>query len=337
MKSLIAFIAFIITGFLATKILSYFLEGIIKKLVIDSNTKIDDIIYNSLRLPLLLIVFLIFLYIGILLAPIQIDINFVNNVFKFVSILVGTYAIVNFVDGIFEYYIIPWAEKTETKLDEHLIKPLRKLIRLLIIVFGLLTALSSVGYDITTILAGLGIGGLAFALAMQDTIKNFIAGVLILIDKPFTIGDWIRVGDLEGIIEEVGIRSTRIRTFDQSLITVANSYLLERPIENFSERTKRRVLINIGITYETPVEKIEKAKQIIKEILSSNPMVVGPIRVHFYSFGDWSLNIRVEYYVKNTNFDEFLDTVDYINKEIKRRFDLEGIEFAYPTYTIYQK
>jgi len=218
-----------------------------------------------------------------------------------------------------------------------LLSPLKKLLKILIVILGILTALKTIGYDITALLAGLGIGGLAVALAAQDTIRNFIAGILIFVDKPFKIKDWIKFDGGEGIVEDIGVRSTKIRTFDDSLIVVPNTSLVNANIENFSEMRKRRVLVYIGLTYDTPVEKIKRAKEIIKEIIEAHPGTLPPIRITFYKFNTYSLDIRVEYFIRNFGFDYYLNTIDEINLKIKEAFDREGIEMAFPTETIYLK
>ncbi|WP_456374145.1 mechanosensitive ion channel family protein [Methanocaldococcus sp.] len=333
---IVIFIAITLLGIVLGKIVDELIKNYIKKIVSKTKTKIDDIFLDAIDLPTVVIIVVIFFYFGLnfLVLPDYIH-KIIENAIKVVVIFSITYFAVKFVDGIFEHYVAPLVERTKTKLDDHIFKPLKKFTKILIIVLGILTALSSVGYDVTAILAGLGIGGLAVALAMQDTIKNFIAGVLILIDKPFSFGHWVKVGDVEGIVEEIGMRSTRIRTFDYTLITVPNSNLLESSIENLTVRDRRRVLMTIGLTYNTPVEKIKKGKEIITNIVENHPATIPPYRVHFVEYGDWSLNLRVEYFVRNISFDYYLNSVDEINLKIKEEFEKEGIEMAFPTYTVY--
>ncbi|AIJ06473.1 putative mechanosensitive ion channel [Methanocaldococcus bathoardescens] len=334
--NIIIFIAITLLGVFIGRIVDRIVKNYLKKIINKTKTKLDDIILDAIDLPIIVLVVTMFFYFGLkfLILPDYIS-NLIDEAVKVVVVLSATYFAVKFIDGIFEHYLIPLTEKTETELDEHIVKPLKKVVKILTIILGVLTALSSVGYDITALLAGLGVGGLAVALAMQDTIKNFIAGILILIDKPFSLGHWVKVGNVEGIVEEIGIRSTRIRTFDYTLITIPNSELLDSAIENLTVRDRRRVLMTIGLTYDTPVEKIKKAKEIIKEIVENHPATLPPYRVHFKEYGDWSLNLRVEYFVRNMGFDYFLNAVDDINLKIKEEFEKEGIEMAFPTYTVY--
>ncbi|ACV24565.1 mechanosensitive ion channel family protein [Methanocaldococcus fervens] len=334
--NIVIFIAIIVLGVFVGKIVDVVVKNYLKKIISKTKTKFDDIILDALDVPIIVLVITAFFYFGLrfLVLPDHVF-KLMDEAVKVVVILSATYFAVKFIDGIFEHYLIPLTEKTETESDEHIVKPLKKIVKILTIILGILTALSSVGYDITALLAGLGVGGLAVALAMQDTIKNFIAGILILMDKPFSINHWIKVDDVEGIVEEIGIRSTRIRTFDHTLITVPNSKLLDSAIENLTVRDRRRVLTTIGLTYNTPVEKIKKAKEIIKDIVENHPATLPPYRIHFTEYGDWSLNLRVEYFVRNISFEYFLNAVDEINLKIKEEFEKEGIEMAFPTYTVY--
>ncbi|MEO2117987.1 MAG: mechanosensitive ion channel family protein [Methanocaldococcus sp.] len=330
------FVGFTLLGVIVGRLIDKIVKQYLKKIINNTKTKFDDILLDSIDIPIVVLIVILFFYFGLsFLSLPNYIINIISGGIKVVVVLSATYFAVKFIDGVFEHYLIPFTEKTETELDEHIIKPLKKIIKIIIIILGLLTALSSVGYDITALLAGLGVGGLALALAMQDTIENFIAGILILIDKPFSLGHWVKVKGAEGIVEEIGIRSTRIRTFDYTLITIPNSELLKSEIENLTVRDRRRVLMTIGLTYNTPVEKIKRAKEIIKEIVENHPATLPPYRVHFKEYGDWSLNLRVEYFVRNMGFDYYLNAIDNINLKIKEEFEKEGIEMAFPTYTVY--
>lgn len=332
----IFFILFIIFGIIFGKLFNYVIKSHVKKLVGKTKTKFDDIVLDALELPIILLIFIGFFYLGLkfLVLPNTTHILLDEGI-KIVVILCGTWFSINFIDDIIYYYIIPLVEKSETKFDDQIISPLRKLLKIIIIIAGFLMALKTAGYDITTLLTGLGIGGLAVALAAQDTVKNFIAGVLIFIDKPFKLHHWIKFEGGEGIVEDIGVRSTKIRTFGDSLIIVPNANLLSANIENFSEMRKRRVLMTIGLTYDTPMEKLKRAKEIIKDIIDNHKATLPPIRITFKEFGDFSLNIRVEYFIRNFGFDYYLDTIDEINMKIKEEFDKEGIEMAFPTQTVY--
>ena len=241
-----------------------------------------------------------------------------------------------------EYYLVRWTSKTETKLDDMLVPVLRKTTRVTITILTILFIAQNVlGKDISTLLAGLGVGGLAVAIAARETLANFFGSIMIFSDRSFHVGDMVRLGDFFGTIEEVGFRSTRLRTLDGHLITIPNSSVANNAIENVSNRPFIRKHFSITITYDTPPEKVERAVEIIKQIISQFPETGSdpqyPPRVYFDNFNDWSLNINIYYWVKPADWWTFLDVTHKINIEIMRKFADEGIEFAFPTQTLYLK
>ena len=191
---------------------------------------------------------------------------------------------------------------------------------------------------ITSILAGLGVGGLAVALAAQDTIKNFFGSLVIFADHPFQLGDRIVANGEDGTVEEVGMRSTRIRTLDGHLVTVPNGELANQMIRNITKRPYIKRVANIGVTYDTPPEKVELAIKIIQEFLDTHNEKMHPDfpnRVFFNNFNDCSLNIMVIYWFAPPMYWDFLEFDQQFNMHVLRRFNEEGIEFAFPTQTIY--
>lgn len=230
------------------------------------------------------------------------------------------------------------AEKTESKLDDMLVPIIRKSLRLSIIVLGLVQAAQILSdKPITSILAGLGIGGLALALAAQDTLKNFFGSIVIFIDKPFQVSDRVIIDGFDGSVEEVGLRSTKIRTLDGHLITIPNAEIANKPIQNIGNRPFIRRVADITITYDTKPEKIDRALQIIKNLLKDhkgmNPEY--PPRVYFNDLASTSLNIRAVYWFFPPDYWEYMEFTEWFNKEIFRIFGEEGIEFAFPTQTVF--
>lgn len=230
------------------------------------------------------------------------------------------------------------AEKSHSKLDDMLIPLIRKSLRVTIIVL-LLVQVTQILSDkpITSIIAGLGIGGLAVALAAQDTIKNFFGSIVLFIDKPFEMGDRIVVDNRDGVVEEVGIRSTKIRTLEGHLVTLPNGKLADMTIQNISRRPFIRRLFDLMIPHDTPPEKIEKGITRIKEILADHEGLRPefPPRVHFNDFKADSLNIRVAYWYHPPNYWDFMAFSEKVNLRIMRAFEAEGIVLAVPTQTTY--
>lgn len=252
-------------------------------------------------------------------------------------ILASSYVIYCLVDVV-DHWLSSFSKETESKLDDMLSPVVRKSLRVTIVILALVqvaTILSD--KPITSILAGLGVGGLALALAAQDTIKNFFGSFVLFVDKPFEMGDRIVVGGADGPVEEVGLRSTRIRNLDGHLITIPNGELAHKEIRNISKRPYLKRTANITITYDTPPEKVERAVEIIKSLLENhegmNPDF--PPRVVFNEFLDAALNILVIYWYTPPDHWAFQAFNERINLEILRRFNEEGIEFAFPTQTLY--
>ncbi|ABR55787.1 mechanosensitive ion channel family protein [Methanococcus aeolicus] len=335
---IILFILIIFFGIIAGRLFNTIIKRKLKKIVSKTKTKFDDIIFDAIELPASILIFVLFFYFALntILIPKTIGI-LLYELIDIMVIIGATWFVLNFTDSFIQHYIIPRVNKTESTFDDHIIVPLRKLLKLIIICLGLLMAIDAAGYNISTLLAGLGIGGLAVALAAQDTVKNFISGVLLIIDKPFKLNQWIEFDGVEGVVEDIGIRSTKIRTFNDSLIIVPNAVVINANIENHSEMKKRRVKTIIGLTYDTPVDKCKLAKEIIHTILEDHRTTLPPYRITFNEFGAHSLNFRLEYFIRNMGFDYYLNAVDDINMRIKEEFEKEGIEMAFPTQTIYLK
>jgi len=256
-----------------------------------------------------------------------------------IAIAYGLYRLVDIV----EYYLQRIVSNTETKLDDMLVPIVRRALRVTIaIIAALFIAESILGAEqIKTILLSAGVGGIAVALAAKDTIANFFGSVTIFADRPFQIDELVRIGDHIGPVEEVGFRSTRIRTLQGHVVTIPNSVIANTMVENLGKRPFIRRTANITITYDTGHDKTTRAVEIIKQVLAEVPEVNAepnkPPRVYFSDFNDCSLNIYVSYWVKPPDYWTYHEVNDRINFEILKRFDAEKIEFAFPTQTLYVK
>jgi len=198
----------------------------------------------------------------------------------------------------------------------------------------LLLLLDNLGVDITSLVAGLGIGGIAIALALQNILGDLFASLSIVLDKPFVIGDFIVVDDLMGTIEHIGLKTTRIRSISGEQMIFSNNDLLKSRIRNYKRMSERRIVFGFGVVYQTSLEKLKLIDKIIKEIIKEQPRARLD-RVHFKEYGDFSLNFEVVYYVTNPEFGVYMDVQEAINLEMFRRFKEEDIEFAYPTQTLF--
>ena len=256
--------------------------------------------------------------------------------------IAAAYGLYRLVDVI-EYYLNRLVGKTETKLDDMLVPIVRKALRITIAIIAILLISENIlGADkVKSLLFSAGIGGIAVALAAKDTIANFFGSITIFTDRPFQMGELVKIGEHLGPVEEVGFRSTRIRTLQGHLVTIPNSVITNSCVENIGRRPYIRRTSNITITYDSGHTKAEKAVEIMKEVLADVPQLnidpERPPRVYFSDFNDWSLNIYMSYWVKPADYWLYHQVNEQVNLEIMKRFEAEQIEFAFPSQTLYVK
>jgi MscS family membrane protein len=227
------------------------------------------------------------------------------------------------------------AEETESKLDDQLVPMVRRLLKIIVMLAGGVFILQNLEIDVGSLLAGLGIGGLAFALAAKDTIANFFGSVMIFVDKPFQIGDWVRMGDVEGIVEEVGFRSTRVRTFYNSVITIPNAKFTESEIDNYGMRQYRRVFVTLNLTYDTTPEQMQAFVEGVRAILQTNSFTRKDYyEVHMSGFGAHSLDVMVYFFLKVDGWSSELREKHRLFLEIMRLAKSLRVNFAFPTQTL---
>ena len=228
------------------------------------------------------------------------------------------------------------AGRTPTRFDDLLVPLLRKTAKTFIIAFGLVFIADNLNVDISSLLAGLGLGGLAFALAAQDTVKNLFGSLTVLLDRPFQVGDWVVIGDNEGTVEEVGFRSTRIRTFYNSLITLPNSNLISSAVDNMGARAYRRWSTNLSLTYDTPPDKIDSFCEGVRELIRNHPNTRKDyFHVYANKFAAASIDVLLYVFFDNPDWSEELEARHRLLLDIVRlAADLE-VEFAFPTQTLH--
>ena len=248
--------------------------------------------------------------------------------------IVFFYRLVN----IFSLYLEKVAAKTESTLDDQLVPLLRKVLKTFVVVVGILFILDNLDINITGILAGISIGGLAFALAAQDTLKNFFGSLMIFIDKPFQVGDWITSNDVDGTVEEVGFRATRIRTFRNSVMYIPNGVITNQTIDNHGLRKYRRFYTKLAVTYDTPTELIELFVEGLKEVVLKHPKTRKDYyEVHFNDLGDSSLSVMFYIFFAVPTWSEELRSRHEILISIVKLAEELGINFAFPTRTLHME
>lgn len=233
-------------------------------------------------------------------------------------------------------YLAVLASKTESKMDDLLIPLVRKSLKIFVVIFGIVFVAANLGINVMSMLVGLGIGGVAFAFAAKDTVENFFGSLTVLLDRPFSIGDWVVIDGLEGTVEEVGFRSTRIRTFYNSLVTVPNSKFVSANVDNYGARFKRRIKCHLGVTYGTPPEKIEAFCAGIRELVLRHPYTEKSyFHVYLNQFGACSLDILLYVFVVVPDWSTELRERERLFLDIMRLAKKLGVEFAFPTQTLH--
>lgn len=328
---------FIVGGIVLSKAIYWVFKTTVKAATAKTKTRLDDILIEILERPVVYFIILAGIYFGYKRLHFSPGVeNFMNHAFTFVFIFNITWLLVRAANAIFSELVMPIAEKSDNNFDDQIVPLLRKVVKGLIWSLGIIVGLDNAGFDIMALIAGLGIGGLALALAAQDTVKNIFGGILIFVDKPFKLNDWVSIGDVSGHVKEVGIRSTRIRKLDGRLVTIPNAKFSESEIENITAEPTRRVLINLGLTYDTAPEKMELAMTILKDIVDKNQHnITDEHLISFNNWGDFNLGILFIYYIKKEA--DIFKTQTEINLQILKHFNKNGLEFAFPTQTIYKK
>lgn len=335
---LVIIIGAVVGGFLA-RTLSNSVLGRLESAAHHSSTKVDDIVLHALRPPLGwgLLFFGIYIALDILPLPTEpVDIaRFVVAFSKgFISIMIVWFAI-RLSDGLFGLWEAR-ADKTATQMDNQLVLILRRASRVVIILIGGGLFLQNLGYSIGSLLAGLGIGGAALAFAAKDTLANLFGALTIFVDRPFAVGDWIEVGGVEGTVEEVRLRTSTVRTFANSLITLPNAQLTNSSINNWSRMQKRRIKMTVGVTYGTTPDQMQAAVDAIRQVIKDDPNILDDFYlVNFDNFGASSLDIFIYCFTRTTVWAEYLEAKQQFMLNVMRAVLGLGLSFAFPTQSLH--
>ncbi len=253
-----------------------------------------------------------------------------------IILILATFLAVRLVISVVEYSIkIYWLARRQYSSGlEQSLNALIPAINVIVWALGFVFLLDNLGFDISAVVAGLGIGGVAVALASQGLLQDLFSYFAILLDRPFELGDFIVLDDFKGAVEHIGIKTTRLRSIGGEELILSNSDLVGTRIRNFKRMQRRRILFKLGVTYEVGVTKLQEIPHIIKAVIEQTENVVFD-RAHFLEYGEFSLNFEVVYYVNSSDYTIYMDAQQHINLELKREFEQRGIEFAYPTQVTY--
>ena len=273
----------------------------------------------------------------LIMAGIPITIEFIEKIFSSALIILITWGIHN-LTGESSVLFERMHKAYDIKVDKVLFPFMSKTLRLIVLALAITIIAEKWGYNIQGFVTGLGLGGLAFALAAKDAAANIIAGIFIILDKPFTIGDWVSSDELEGSIEEISFRTTKIRAIDQSLIVIPNSRLTDEAVINFSRRGKRRACLNLELNYKTSRPKLEICVDRIRHMLENHEQVSkDDILVRFDKFNGTSLDILICFFTDTPEFDEYFKIKENINYSLVEILHQEGVSMAFPSTSVYME
>jgi MscS family membrane protein len=326
----LVFLFFLFLRRLFTTIVVVFLQQLAKK----TSTYYDDRIISALKHPLGFIFIIIGAHLFFLLTFKESEV--VQNILGTLVVYAVFWAILDIVEAL-RGVIYDITSKFNKELNKEVGNFIMAILKILIAAIGLGAILQVWGINVTALVASLGIGGLAFALAAKDTIANLFGSFSLLADKTIRIGEWIIVNGVEGVVEDIGMRTTKIRSFGKSVITVPNHVIANNPIENFSRRGIRRIKMNIGLTYNTTTDQVTNIVNEIKTMLKTHEGIShnDTLLVNFESFGDSSLNIFIYTFTNTANWESYMKTREEINLRIMKIVEKNGSSFAFPSQSIY--
>jgi MscS family membrane protein len=330
------FIGILAGAVLAGKLITWLSKNILKRIAAKTKTKADDIIVSLFEGPVLLTVFIVALYFSHNILTLNTTLqSVVEKLILLLVIINATWYLIRFLDSVIVNYLEPLTAKTETALDDHLLPILKRTVNIVIIVIAAIIVIDKLGYNVSSLVAGLGLGGLAFALAAQDLLGNLFGGIAIFTDKPFKIGDTVRTGDVEGTVKEIGLRTTRIETYGGSVVVLPNRKVADSNLENISQEKARRVVVKLGLDGKPGAKKIEEAKAILRSCAKRTKELREECTVSFSGFGESGPTLTFVYWITKQGLDDYWGVQDRLYTAINTEFEKAKINVAFPTQTIY--
>jgi small-conductance mechanosensitive channel len=321
--------------FLVLLMLRALLTAQLKRISTNASSDVWPVLHTTIRRTKWLFMLIIALFAGLLLVDLPQKVRHVVQSATIIALLlqVGLWLAIALHESVERYHQRKMKEDPSEVTTLSLLKFFG---RIIIWSLVLLLILDNIGVNITALVAGLGVGGIAVALALQTVLGDLFASLSIVLDKPFEVGDFLIIGELLGTVEYVGLKTTRLRSLSGEQLVFSNSDLLNSRIRNFGRMYERRVVFKIGVTYQTPRDKLMKIPVIIREAIEKQTNTRFD-RSHFFEYGNFSLNYESVYYVQGPDYNEYMDIQQAINLTIHEQFEKEGIEFAYPTQTLFLK
>lgn len=319
---------------LLRKVFTRYIFTWLQKLTSRTTSELDDKMLLAGEKPVRALFVILGLYLALLYLPLPPALDvFFSKVFRSLLVILIAWG---FYDLCGRNSLLSEELKEKLNMDNMLIHFFSNVARFIIIALAIVIVAQEWNYDVNGFIAGLGLGGLAFALAAKDALANIFGGIVIIMEKPFIIGDWIAIPGVEGVVEDISFRSTKIRAFSHASITIPNSTLANEAITNYSRMGKRRISFNLGLTYDTPRSKVEECVRLIKQMLVEHPGIhPETILVSFDLFNESSLDIFIYCFTNTTTWSEYLEVRQDVNLKIMAILEDEGISIAFPSRSIY--
>ncbi|MFH1772436.1 MAG: mechanosensitive ion channel family protein [Candidatus Omnitrophota bacterium] len=326
------FIGILLLGIILVKLIQTKLLKVLKRWSLKTSMTIDDFFVEALEKIFLPFSYCGLLYFGLKILTVNEIVRKAVNV-SAVTVLTffGALAATMFIRYAFNIY---WIKRGKDAAFEKSLAGILKVIKVLVWSFAVMFFLDNMGFKISTVIAGLGIGGIAVGLAAQAVLKDMFSYFSIVMDHPFEVGDFIIVDDYLGAVEHIGIKTTRVRSLGGEQLIFSNTDLTDSRVRNYKRMEKRRVVFRVGVTYDTPLDKLKIIPKKIEETVKSVKDTVFD-RAHFFSYGDFSLVFEVAYYVMGGDYNKYMDIQQEINFSVKEKFEEIDVEFAFPTQTLY--
>jgi small-conductance mechanosensitive channel len=312
------------------EILKYVIENRLKKILAQNEAKLDDVIIEiieGVHWPFHVVLGLYFC-LKLLEVP-----GYVNDSIVFLVMIATVYYVVRSLEKLVDYGTGKAIER-KGKSDASIIILSRRILKVVLWVVALLIVLANMGIEVTALITGLGIGGVAIAFALQRILEDIFASFSIYFDKPFEVGDYIVIGDDSGTVKRIGIKSTRLQTLQGEELVVSNRELTDARVHNFKKMKDRRVSFKFGVGYDTPSNKLKKIPETVKKVVENTKMAHLD-RVHFQKMSEFSLDYEVVYYVDSKEYSDYVETQEQINLGLLEEFRKQGIEIPYPTQTLF--
>ena len=298
-----------------------------------TKTQLDDQILRNIRAPVLLLAILIGLFYALdSLTFLLLYSGIIEAAFTVAQILVITFITTRIINVLVSWYA--QRAKREERVSAHLLFVLRQILKAVVYIFAFLAILVAFRIDLSGLVVGLGVGGIAIALALQNVLSDVFSAFSIYFDRPFEVGDFIVIGEYSGTVVKIGVKSTRLQLLQGEELVVSNKELTTTSLRNFKKLKERRIVLKLGVSADTPLEKLKRIPSLVEGIISDIELV-DFARAHLAELGAFSLNFEVVYYMKTPDYTKYMDTQQEINFRIIETFKKEGIEIPFPTQTIF--